>query len=85
MLTGFRLKMLNREASSPKNKPLEIIEHLNIQDGMVVGDIGSGGGYFTHEFSRKVGREGQVYAIDVNQKISGFHTVIISIKKELTM
>jgi arsenite methyltransferase len=68
MFTEFRLQMLNREASSPKNKPSNIIECLNIQNGMVLGDIGSGGGYFTHEFSRQVGKDGQVYAIDVNQK-----------------
>ena len=68
MLTKFRLKMLNREASSPKNKPVEIIEHLNIYNGNVVGDIGSGGGFFTREFSREVGSKGQVYAIDTHQK-----------------
>lgn len=68
MFSDFRLKILNKEASSPKNKPSTIIEHLNIKNGMVVGDIGSGGGYFIHEFSRKVGKEGQIYAIDVNQK-----------------
>jgi arsenite methyltransferase len=72
MLTEFRFKMLNREASSPKNKPQKIIEHLNLHDGMVVGDIGSGGGYFTHEFSRKVGRDGQVYAIDTDEKALDF-------------
>jgi ubiquinone/menaquinone biosynthesis C-methylase UbiE len=72
MLTEFRFKMLNREASSPKNKPLKIIEHLNLHDGMVVGDIGSGGGYFTNEFSRKVGMDGQVYAIDTDEKALDF-------------
>lgn len=68
MFDEFRLKILNREASSPKNKPYKIIEHLKIKNGMVVGDIGSGGGYFSSEFSRKVGKEGQIYAIDVKQK-----------------
>lgn len=68
MFKALRFKMLNREASSPKNKAFDIIKHLNIQTGMVVGDIGSGGGYFSHEFSRKVGEKGRVYAIDVNQK-----------------
>ncbi|HMK53246.1 MAG TPA: class I SAM-dependent methyltransferase [Methanobacteriaceae archaeon] len=72
MLTELRLKMLNREASSSKNKPLEIIKNLNIEKGMVVGDIGSGGGYFTSEFSRKVGEKGKIYAIDVNQKSLDF-------------
>jgi arsenite methyltransferase len=66
MFTEFRLKMLNREAASPKNKSSTIIKNLNLREGMTVGDIGSGGGYFTHEFSRKVGNDGQVYAIDVN-------------------
>ncbi len=68
MFNEFQLKMLNREASLPKNSPSTIIEHLNIKDGMVVGDIGSGGGYFACEFSKKVGKEGQVYAIDVKEK-----------------
>lgn len=80
MLTEFRLKMLNREASSPNNKSSAIIEHLNITEGMVVGDIGSGGGYFTHEFSRKVREKGQVYAIDVNQKSLDF--VVKNLEKE---
>lgn len=72
MLTGFRLKMLNREASSPKNKPLDIITHLKLKKGMVVGDIGSGGGYFAGEFSKIVGDTGLVYAIDVNQRSLDF-------------
>jgi precorrin-6B methylase 2 len=72
MLTEFSLKMLNREAVSPKNKSLEIIKNLNIENRMVVADIGSGGGYFINEFSRKVGENGMVYAIDVNQKALDF-------------
>ncbi|MDO9044817.1 MAG: class I SAM-dependent methyltransferase [Methanobacteriaceae archaeon] len=72
MLTEFRLKMLNREADSPKNKSLEIIKNLNIENGMVVADIGTGGGYFTKEFSRKVRENGIVHAIDINQKALDF-------------
>lgn len=72
MLNEFRLKMLNREASSPKNNPSQIIEYLKIGDGMVIGDIGSGGGYYSREFSREVGGEGLVYAIDTHQKSIDF-------------
>jgi ubiquinone/menaquinone biosynthesis C-methylase UbiE len=68
MFNEFQLKMLNKEASSAKNKPSNIIEHLHLKKGMVVGDIGSGGGYFACEFSRKVGVEGHVYAVDLNRK-----------------
>lgn len=72
MFNEFKLKMLNKEASSPKNKPAKIIKSLNIKRGMVIGDIGSGGGYFSSKFSTKVGEQGQVYAIDVNQKFLNF-------------
>jgi arsenite methyltransferase len=80
MLTDFRLNMLNKEAVSPENKPYEIIEHLNIKEGMIVGDIGSGGGFFVQEFSKEVGDKGLVYAIDVNQKSLDF--VKKNLKKE---
>lgn len=68
MLTKYKMRILNKEASSSKNKPDEIIEHLNIKEGITVGDIGCGGGFFTYEFSKRVGDEGIVYAIDVDRK-----------------
>jgi len=58
MFTNFRLNMLNREAASPKNKPVKIIESLDIHKGDIIADIGAGGGYFSFEFSRKVGEQG---------------------------
>ncbi len=72
MLRNFRLKMLNREAASPKNKPDKIIDNLNINSGDIIGDIGAGGGYFTLQFSRKVGEKGKVYSIDTDQKSLDF-------------
>jgi arsenite methyltransferase len=72
MFENFRLNMLNREAASPKNKPDEIIKNLYIQKGDIIADIGAGGGHFTFEFSRKVGKNGRVYAIDTNKKSLDF-------------
>jgi arsenite methyltransferase len=72
MFENFRLNMLNREAASPKNKPDEIIKSLDIDEGDIIGDIGAGGGYFTFEFSKEVGENGKVYAIDTNQKSLDF-------------
>ena len=72
MFTNFLLKRLNSEAASPKNKPSEIINGLKLHDGEVIGDIGAGGGFFTFEFSRKIGKEGRVYAIDTNQEALEF-------------
>ena len=36
MFTNLRVNMLNIEASSPKNKPLEIINNMNIKNGDVL-------------------------------------------------
>jgi len=68
MLTWLFLKILNMEASSSRSRPREIIEKLRIQEGCTVADLGSGGGYFTLEFARRVGRTGRVFAVDVKPK-----------------
>ena len=68
MFNNLRMNMLNKEAGSPKNKPLEIINNMDIKRGDVIADLGSGGGYFTFIFSKQVGREGKIYSVDVNQK-----------------
>lgn len=72
MFTSLFLKILNKEASSPKSKPDEIIASLNIREGHSIADIGSGGGYFTLAFARKVGKPGKVYAVDVKPKYLDF-------------
>jgi tRNA A58 N-methylase Trm61 len=37
-----------------------MIENLQIREGQTIADIGSGGGYFTLGFARKVGKSGRV-------------------------
>ncbi len=64
--------MLNREASSHRNRPGEILDALKTREGYVIADIGSGGGYYTLEFARKVGRGGRVYAVDTQPKYLAF-------------
>jgi arsenite methyltransferase len=82
MLNEFKLNMLNREASNQKNKPEKIIECLKLNEGMIVGDIGSGGGFFVQEFSKKVGDNGLIYGIDVKQENLDFIKVILN-KKDI--
>jgi arsenite methyltransferase len=72
MFDNFRFNMLNKRASSAESKPAEIIKSLDIKKGDIIADIGSGGGYFTFEFSNEV--EGKVYAIDTNQKFLDYIT-----------
>lgn len=44
------------------------IGSLQLQEGYAIADIGSGGGYFTLEFAKKVGRMGRVYAVATQAK-----------------
>jgi len=46
-------------------KPDQVIEALELSEGDVIADIGAGGGYFTERFSKSVGKNGRVYAVDV--------------------
>ncbi|HML05997.1 MAG TPA: methyltransferase domain-containing protein, partial [Methanobacterium sp.] len=66
------MNMLNKRASSHESRPAEVLKSLDIHDGDIIGDIGTGGGYFTFEFSKKVGKKGRVYSIDTNQKSLDF-------------
>ncbi|OGZ59591.1 MAG: hypothetical protein A3B96_02070 [Candidatus Spechtbacteria bacterium RIFCSPHIGHO2_02_FULL_43_15b] len=46
-------------------RPAEIMDKLEISNGMKVADLGCGSGYFTIPVARKVGKDGLVYAVDV--------------------
>jgi arsenite methyltransferase len=72
MLTSLFLNVLNKEASSARSKPNEIVASLGIGEGDVIADIGSGGGYFTIAFAGKVGKSGRVYAVDIKPKYLEF-------------
>jgi ubiquinone/menaquinone biosynthesis C-methylase UbiE len=49
-------------------KPVEIIEALDLKPGDAVADIGAGAGYFTGWLSQAVGPQGQVYAVDISEE-----------------
>jgi len=72
MFENYRMNMLNKRAASPESMPAEVLKSLDIHNGYIIGDIGTGGGYFTFKFSRKIGKKGKVYSIDTNQKSLDF-------------
>lgn len=58
--------LLERENPlSTVNRSTAIIEHLDLQEGMIVLDAGCGPGRLTIPVARKVGSEGQVVALDI--------------------
>jgi arsenite methyltransferase len=67
-----KARMFNKKASDPRNKPDLILDHLELQTGNVVADIGSGGGYFSLRFAEAVGKEGLVFAVDINSEFLEF-------------
>ncbi len=66
-MSTLLLKILNKEAQSAKSRPNEVIKSLEIKAGDNIADIGSGGGFFSVEFAKRVGEGGRVYAVDTNQ------------------
>lgn len=48
-------------------RPGEIIRELNLKEGAVVVDLGSGVGYFTLKLSRVVGKSGKVLPVDIKK------------------
>ena len=65
-MENFQAKMFNKKASNPKSKPNQIIEAIALKPGQNIADIGAGGGYFSLRFSKIVGQEGKVYAVDTS-------------------
>lgn len=49
-------------------KTVEMLQYINIREDETVADIGCGGGYFTWQFSKAAGRNGKVYATEINKE-----------------
>ena len=45
-----------------------VMDILTIREGSAVADIGAGSGWFTVRASRRVGPEGVVYAVEINEE-----------------
>jgi ubiquinone/menaquinone biosynthesis C-methylase UbiE len=48
-------------------RPSDVIAALELIEGNVVADVGSGAGYFALKLSRAVGRSGEVLAVDIRK------------------
>ena len=47
--------------------PDKIVSGFGIKEGMIVADFGSGAGYFTILLGQRVGRDGKVFALDIQE------------------
>lgn len=59
----------NRPQRDEEERPDLLMSALQIRPGATVADVGSGTGYFTWRLAEKVGPQGKVYAVDVQQSM----------------
>ncbi len=50
-------------------QPERIMDSIGVYQGMTIGEIGAGHGYFTFRLSERVGPDGKIYANDVQENV----------------
>lgn len=63
------IKLLEGERRVAGLQVARVVEALQIKPGQRIADLGSGSGLFTRPLAKKVGPEGVVYAIDIDQAL----------------
>jgi predicted methyltransferase len=60
---------LERPEREAEERPQQVIEALDIRKGQTVADLGAGSGYFSFRMAPKVGGEGKVLAVDIQEEM----------------
>lgn len=60
-----------REPRDQWQRPYTVADRVGIGPGSVVADVGAGEGYFALRLAARVGSEGKVYAVDIDEKALG--------------
>jgi ubiquinone/menaquinone biosynthesis C-methylase UbiE len=50
-------------------KPELIMDTIGVKEGMIIGEVGAGRGYFTLKLADRVGKKGRVYANDIKKGV----------------
>ena len=53
-------------------QPDTVVQKLNIRKGDIIADLGAGGGYFTFYLADATGKQGMVYAVDVDKDMTEY-------------
>ncbi|MGZ8900498.1 MAG: DUF6807 family protein [Limisphaerales bacterium] len=60
---------LERPERVEEEKPDDLVNLLELKTGQSVADIGAGTGYISWRMAQKIGSEGKVYAVDIQQEM----------------
>lgn len=64
-----RIDWLTRPERDGEERPETVLDALQIPSGAAVADVGAGAGYFTWRLAQRVGPQGKVIAVEVQQKM----------------
>jgi ubiquinone/menaquinone biosynthesis C-methylase UbiE len=76
-----RLKVVEAERDRWQ-RPSEVLSSLGVSEGSTVVDLGSGAGYFSLKLADRVGRRGQVIAVDLRRLSLGFLRIRALMREE---
>jgi ubiquinone/menaquinone biosynthesis C-methylase UbiE len=60
--------VLTAESRDEWQQPEKIMDVIGVKPGMVIGEPGAGGGYFTFKLAKRIGPKGRIYANDISKK-----------------
>ncbi len=60
---------LERPEREREEAPKKLLDALKLKEGDVVADVGAGTGYFTFPMAALVGKQGKVYAVDIQPEM----------------
>jgi ubiquinone/menaquinone biosynthesis C-methylase UbiE len=71
VMSHYGIDWLEREERDKEENTSLLLKNLNVQQGMMIADIGAGSGYHSSLLSKMVGN-GKVYAVDVELEMIAF-------------
>ncbi|UCE04793.1 MAG: methyltransferase domain-containing protein [bacterium] len=69
LILTFTIALSQNKYRDTWQKPEAIMDTIGVKQGMVIGEAGSGEGYFTFWLSQRVGETGKIYANDIKESV----------------
>jgi SAM-dependent methyltransferase len=68
-MTHHGAEWLVRPDREETEQPEKVLDSLNLRPGDTVADLGCGNGYFTLRMAKRVGAQGRVFGVDIQQEM----------------
>ncbi len=71
LIFSASFSLLKGDVRDNYHQPDKVMDTVGVKQGMTVGEVGAGRGYFTFHLSRRVGDSGKIYANDISRRALG--------------